>query len=706
MAMSSSVIHRLLGVGLVPRILALVFCAIVIPGLTIYALTARQLRDDANVAAQERVETNMRVAWDVLRSAGTPLQLVEGQLRAGDTVLNGRFDLVDQVRRAVGGACTIFMGDQRVSTTLQQSDGSRAVDTRLDRASPAYAALFERKTSFRGVVEVLGEPTMTAYDPIFGPDGAVIGALYVGVRKAEFTRSVDASLDMIAWSMAIFILIGLTVSFLFVRRGIAHPLSAAIDSMDRLAAGDTHQISAPRGIQAREIAEIFTALGVFRENALTRQRLAEQQAAEHAEADERRRKVGSYISAFEVTVMSILDGLSGAESSMSAAASEMRAGAVETRTLAVSATAAAEQSSNNVEAVAGATEAMDASIRQIGHQVSRSLAIARHAVERAGLAEEKIRRLEDTVAQIGTVADLINDIAAQTNLLALNATIEAARAGEAGKGFAVVAGEVKHLANQTAKATGEIAAQIDRVQLSTRDTAEVIGEIARVIAESSEAADAISAAVAQQDATTREIARNVSEASAGSRNAAHDMHRLLRSAEAALGVADAMGQTSRTLSEQAKMLRGNVDLFMERVRGAEMDDGDTLIEWNSSLDTGDTTIDGEHHAVVETINALFRSITRGEDRAQVTATFRTMADYIHSHFVHEERLMDESRYPEIEPHRRQHQGLSQRLSDIFAKYQAGDDAAAKDLLNFLSNWWSCHISASDIKLAAHLRRSA
>src|SRR5262249_6109079 len=160
--------------------------------------------------------------------------------------------------------------------------------------------------------------------------------------------------------------------------------------------------------------------------------------------------------------------------------------------------AASEQASTNVQTVASAAEELSASIAEISRQVSQAAKVAGDAVSRATATNQSVAALAEGAQKIGDVVKLINDIAGQTNLLALNATIEAARAGEAGKGFAVVASEVKSLANQTAKATDEIAAQIQGIQASTKDAVTAIREIAGVIGQVSEISTTIAAAVEEQ----------------------------------------------------------------------------------------------------------------------------------------------------------------------------------------------------------------
>ncbi len=184
--------------------------------------------------------------------------------------------------------------------------------------------------------------------------------------------------------------------------------------------------------------------------------------------------------------------------------------ATELQSTAEAMSATAEKTNNQAAAVAAASEQLSASVNEISQQVSRSATIAGNAVEEAERSNEMVRGLAAAANKIGKVVNLINNIASQTNLLALNATIEAARAGEAGKGFAVVAAEVKNLAKQTAKATDDIADQVNAIQSATQDAVTAIQGIGTIITEISEIATTISSAVEEQSAATQEVTSNIS----------------------------------------------------------------------------------------------------------------------------------------------------------------------------------------------------
>jgi methyl-accepting chemotaxis protein len=192
--------------------------------------------------------------------------------------------------------------------------------------------------------------------------------------------------------------------------------------------------------------------------------------------------------------------------------------------------ATAEETSNQASVVAAATEELTASVQEISSQVTLSTTNAQNAVEEAKRSDEMVQGLAEAAEKIGNVVKLINDIAGQTNLLALNATIEAARAGDAGKGFAVVASEVKNLANQTAKATEDIASQVNSIQAATKDAVDSIQGIGSTISQISEVTIAISSAVEEQSAATQEVAANISGVTSASSETGHVANKVLEAA--------------------------------------------------------------------------------------------------------------------------------------------------------------------------------
>jgi methyl-accepting chemotaxis protein len=552
--------------GLVPRIMALALGGVLLLGLAVIAISTYLLRDAAEVAARERVDTNMKVAWQVLRTKGDRFQLADGKLSAGDHVLNGNFEVVDRVKELVGGTATVFMGDVRVSTNVVKPDGSRAVGTPLARTA-AYASIFEKKAPFRGEVEILGEPYMTAYDPILDAGGNVIGILYVGIRKAEFLKPAINTLWTQVIATVVVMAAASLLSWMVARRGIALPLNASIFAMRRLADGDL-AVEITGGNRADEIGDMAAALAVFKANAVERDRLEAHNRAEQEARSRRQEAVEQLTHDFNLGVSGVLAAVTASAHGLRDSAQSMSGVAGETSRQSTVVAAAAEQASTNVQTVAAAAEELAASEHEIARQVANTSAVADTAAREAERVNGIVHSLAETTGRIGDVVKLINDIASQTNLLALNATIEAARAGEAGKGFAVVANEVKALATQTAKATDEIVSQIHAVQSVTQEAVQAIEGIGHTITAISESATAIAGAVEEQTAATGEIARNVQQASAGTHEVTASIGLVNQGAATTGAAAAQVLGTAEELSSRADALAAEVADFLAAIKSA------------------------------------------------------------------------------------------------------------------------------------------
>ena len=286
--------------------------------------------------------------------------------------------------------------------------------------------------------------------------------------------------------------------------------------------------------------------------------------AQRAAAAER----GKVADAFDAVVGKVVAAVASAGTELQASADTLGEIATRTGTRAASVAAASTQASANVQTVAAAAEELAASVAEITRRVAAAAQVAARALEETRATDATMTELSSAAQRIGEVVRLISDIAGQTNLLALNATIEAARAGEAGKGFAVVAGEVKGLAAQTGRATGEIAEQIGAIQQAAQAAVRSIGAIGGVVAEINEAAAAIAAAVEQQGAATREIARNVSEAAAGTEAVSGRIAEVRQRVAAAEGAVATLAQAGGDIERQGAALREGLSGMLAGLRAA------------------------------------------------------------------------------------------------------------------------------------------
>jgi methyl-accepting chemotaxis protein len=308
---------------------------------------------------------------------------------------------------------------------------------------------------------------------------------------------------------------------------------------------------------------------VFRKSGLEVERMrAEQAEQENRAAKERRMATQKLAGEFEAVVGNIVDSVSSAATNLEATAGALARTAETTQQLTGTVAAASEETSTNVHSAAAATDQMSSSVDHISRHVQESSSIATEAVTQAEKTDARIIKLSDAANRIGDVVKLINAVAEQTNLLALNATIEAARAGEAGKGFAVVAHEVKALATQTAKATGEIATQIAAMQAATKESVGAIKEIGGTVARISEIARTIAAAVEEQGTATQGIALNVRQAAQSTGELTASIADVNRGASETGAASAQVFSSAQSLSRESGRLKVEVAKFLASVRTA------------------------------------------------------------------------------------------------------------------------------------------
>ena len=389
-----------------------------------------------------------------------------------------------------------------------------------------------------------------------------------GADKAatDATDNYAFAFALLAAILGIAVIVGIGVGIYLVR-DVSSGIASIVTPMQALGHGDL-TVQVPHQGERTEIGAMADVLQVFKE-ALIAKKASDEAAARDAEAKiERGRRVDGITRDFESMIGEIVQTVSSASGQLEASAGSLTATAERSRELTTTVAAASEEASTNVQSVASATEEMASSVNEISRQVQESARIAGEAVDQARTTTDRVSELSKAAARIGDVVELINTIAGQTNLLALNATIEAARAGEAGRGFAVVASEVKALAEQTAKATGEIGQQISGIQAATQDSVGAIKEISGTIEKLSEISSTIAAAVEEQGAATQEISRNVQQAAQGTVQVSSNIADVQRGASETGLASSQVLAAAKSLSGDSNRLKLEVGKFLDSVRAA------------------------------------------------------------------------------------------------------------------------------------------
>jgi len=388
-----------------------------------------------------------------------------------------------------------------------------------------------------------------------------------GNTKASTDETIASTVTMQEFIAGLALLLGAGIAY-FVGGSIVRPVVGMTMAMGKLAAGDVNA-EIPSRDATDEIGAMAKAVDVFKQNAIERIRLEnEQKEAEARSVAQRKTDMRKLADQFQTAVGNIIEAVSSASTELEAAAGTLTKTAETTQQLSTTVASASEEASTNVNSVSTASEELAGSVNEIARQVQESSRIAGEAVQQAQKTDARIAELSKAAGRIGDVIKLITGVAEQTNLLALNATIEAARAGDAGKGFAVVAHEVKALAAQTAKATDEISTHIAGMQTATEDSVAAIKEIGGTIGRISEIAAAIAAAVEQQGAATQEISRNVQQAAQGTAQVATNITDVNRGAAETGSASSQVLSSAQSLSNESNHLKVEVEKFLTTVRAA------------------------------------------------------------------------------------------------------------------------------------------
>ncbi|MGA2356145.1 MAG: Cache 3/Cache 2 fusion domain-containing protein [Terriglobales bacterium] len=553
--------------------------------------------------SSQSVQSAMKVLLQEGERIGVPETgksiTIDGQsvpdLQLGRNSQAGNFALVDRLKQLTGCTATLFVknGDQfmRVSTNILKPDGSRAIGTHLDPQGRAFASL-QRGEPFYGVVDILGKPYMTGYEPMRNAAKQIVGIWYVGFpltavgdlgERIATTKILDHGFVALLHADGKVIFKSQQVTEDEIHQRLDHSQAAQWITLSRpfdkwrynlIAAYPQSDVSSKlRGMETIVVScvLVISFLVVFAQYILVTRLVLQPvqkltvlvQTAdlntslrEHERQDEigiLEQSLDGFVHKIRETLVVVArttDRVANASVALNATSERISGNSEETSAQVVAVSMSAHGVSHNLHTVATGAEEMGTSIREIAKNAIEAATVATSAVKVAETTTAVVARLGDSSAQIGQVIKAITSIAQQTNLLALNATIEAARAGEAGKGFAVVANEVKELAMATAKATEDIGQKIATIQTDTTAAVEAIATISGVINRINDISGRIATAVEEQTATTSEMSRNVSEAANSSGEITGNIK----------GVAEAADGTSRCANETLKAAKELVEM--------------------------------------------------------------------------------------------------------------------------------------------------
>ncbi|MGL4240592.1 MAG: methyl-accepting chemotaxis protein, partial [Beijerinckiaceae bacterium] len=474
------------------------------------------------------------------------------------------------ITRINKGTATVFRFDAdkndfvRLTTSVKRADGTRAIGTVLGNQGVVFPVIM-RGEVYRGVAHILGVPYQTGYMPIADRAGKPLGILYIGVGKLhELREAPDALLKKLFIASGVILVLCAAFAAFVMTWQVARPLSALAATTGAIAAGKPN-IVVPYISRRDECGILARALGSLRQSMEERSQLRDAESQNLAEKTRAAEEREAAISAFRDVVRQLLDRLKAGSADLDQSSANLLSTISATANMAVGAKSSAGQTSSSIGTVAGASDQISSSIREVAARAEDAAKVAASAVATGEMSQHGVLELQCGAEKIGEIVGVIRAIAAQTNLLALNATIEAARAGEAGRGFAVVAAEVKALATQTSTATEEISGQIAQIQAASGDVVGAFEAVTRALNEVDRVAASIASAVEEQGAATAEIARSASQAAEGAEEMSHLVVNLEDMTSGASSAVKSLEETALSFRSGADDLARAVDDFLRKV---------------------------------------------------------------------------------------------------------------------------------------------